>query len=94
MSDIDFQNGFLCGMATRGLTKSIIQDPTVAFMITRGVRDSVSLLGHLSVSDFVEAPVLEAWPPEYVPNTYEAQPVDTVDLLQLTVTDSVTVLLY
>lgn len=22
MSDIDFQNGFICGMATRGLTKS------------------------------------------------------------------------
>lgn len=22
MSDVDFQNGFICGMATRGLTKS------------------------------------------------------------------------
>ena len=94
MSDIDFQNGFLCGMATRGLTKSIIQDPSVAFLITRSVRETVSLLGHLTVSDAAEAPVLEAWPPEYVPDTYDAQPVDTVDLLQLMVTDSVTVQLY
>ena len=26
MSDIDFQNGFICGMATKGLIKSVPQD--------------------------------------------------------------------
>lgn len=94
MNDIDFQNGFICGMATRGLTKSIIQDPALAFLITRGVRDSVSLLGHLTVSDVVEAPVLEEWPQPFVLDTYDAEPVETVDLMQLSVTDAVTVLLY
>jgi len=94
MSDIDFQNGFIAGMATRGLTKSIIQDPALAFLITRGVRDTVSLLGTLTITEVVSEPELEEWPQAFVPYMYDAEPTETINLMQMTVTDTATVFLY
>lgn len=49
MSDIDFQNGFICGMATRGLTKSLYSGigPTVSVISAKNER-----LGALSTTWF------------------------------------------
>ena len=34
MSSIDFQNGFICGMATKGLTKNEVVRKTIAFTVS------------------------------------------------------------
>lgn len=34
MSNIDFQNGFICGMATKGLTKSEVTRNVIAFTVS------------------------------------------------------------
>ncbi len=49
MSSIDFQNGFICGMATKGLTKNEVVRNVIAFtvygtaVIGEGISETLTL---------------------------------------------------
>lgn len=94
MSDIDFQNGFICGMATRGLTVGLYSVGD-KYLIAKKVSDYVSLIEHMAISEDAVDTFLFDWPETFIPIGYDSEPFDTVDLLTvLTPTDTVTVLLY